>query len=327
MRRVRLAGPVDLPGFRVAARAALARGEPPEALRFAADDAADDLFARDPPEGALAARPASPPAPPPPVAARFVDLADLVCRHRAPERYDLLYRALWRMRETPALLGVASDPLVRRLEAMERAVRRDRHKMTAFLRFREVAAPDGLRFVAWFEPEHFVEELAAPFFVDRFAAMRFAILTPRVSILWDGALTFGPGARREEAPPEDGFAAAWETYYRAIFNPARLNPAAMLREMPKRYWRNLPETRAVGELIAQAGAREAGMLARPPTPAPARTPRIVARLAERACVPDRPADEPPSQPKKTPGVPPARRRAGSRGGLSPGADPCSSDGS
>jgi uracil-DNA glycosylase len=40
-------------------------------------------------------------------------------------------------------LEIASDPLVGRLEDMERAVRRYRHKMTAFVRFREIDVPEG----------------------------------------------------------------------------------------------------------------------------------------------------------------------------------------
>ena len=177
----------------------------------------------------------------------------------------LLYAALLRLRETPRFLEIASDPLVRRLEDMERAVRRDRHKMTAFVRFREIEAPDGARFVAWFEPEHYIEELTAPFFVDRFASMRFAILTPRTSILWDGSFRFGPGALREDAPPLDDFAGAWDVYYRSIFNPARLMKRAMLKEMPKKYWANLPETRQIPAMSSAALLRETQMVAAPPS--------------------------------------------------------------
>ena len=144
-------------------------------------------------------------------------------------------------------------------------MRRDRHKMTAFVRFREIDSPDGARFVAWFEPDHYIEELTAPFFVDRFASMRFAILTPRTSILWDGTLSFGPGARREDAPPLDDFAGAWDVYYRSIFNPARLMKRAMLKEMPKKYWANLPETRQIPAMSSGARPREAQMVAAPPS--------------------------------------------------------------
>ena len=52
----------------------------------------------------------------------------------------------------------------------------------------------GTRFVAWFEPEHHIVRATAGFFVRRFANMRWSILTPELSIHWDGeTLTEGPG--------------------------------------------------------------------------------------------------------------------------------------
>lgn len=54
----------------------------------------------------------------------------------------------------------------------------------------------------------------------------------------------------------------WKSYYAAIFNPARLKIGAMLKEMPRRYWRNMPETALVPGLIAGAQAREAAMVAK-----------------------------------------------------------------
>ena len=41
-------------------------------------------------------------------------------------------------------------------QRMAKAVRRDIHKMHAFVRFRRLEAEDGERFVAWFEPEHHI---------------------------------------------------------------------------------------------------------------------------------------------------------------------------
>jgi uracil-DNA glycosylase len=282
---VRLEGEVDFEGFRQAARAAAARGLGSDAIRFVTDAAKgeNDLFAeQEAPEPPAIVAPLR-------VPSRFIALADLVCRHKEPTRYDLLYAALLRLQETPRLLEIASDPLVRRLEDMERAVRRDRHKMTAFVRFREISAPDGARFVAWFEPEHYIEELTAPFFVDRFASMRFAILTPRISILWDGALRFGRGARREDAPPLDDFAGAWDVYYRSIFNPARLMKRAMLKEMPKKYWANLPETRQIPAMSSAARPREAQMVAAPPSKIEEGATRVAARFAASR-KPERPVD-------------------------------------
>jgi probable DNA metabolism protein len=282
---VRLEGEIDFEGFRRAARAAAARGLGADAIRFVTQtgEEENDLFAeQEAPEPSTIVAPLR-------VPPRFLDLADLVCRHREPTRYDLLYAALLRLRETPRFLEIASDPFVRRLEDMERAVRRDRHKMTAFVRFREIEAPEGSRFVAWFEPEHYIEELTAPFFVDRFASMRFAILTPRTSILWDGALCFGPGARREDAPPLDDFAGAWDVYYRSIFNPARLMKRAMLKEMPKKYWAKLPETRQIPAMSSAARHREAQMVTAAPSKVDPGAIRVAARFAEAAKLP-MPAD-------------------------------------
>ncbi|GAA0582208.1 UdgX family uracil-DNA binding protein [Craurococcus roseus] len=203
----------------------------------------------------------------------FVDLSETAIRHRDPERFALLYRVLWRLAHgEPALMRVATDPDVARLEAMAKAVRRDAHKMHAFVRFREISTEDGPRFVSWFEPEHHILEAEAGFFVRRFASMRWSILTPRASAHWDGeALAIGPGARRSDAPPEDAQEDLWRAYYASIFNPARLKPGAMRAEMPVKYWRNLPEARLIPSLIAEAPRRAAAMVERGASaPAPRR---------------------------------------------------------
>jgi uracil-DNA glycosylase len=95
----------------------------------------------------------------------------------------------------------------------------------------------------------------------RFANMRWSILTPRGSIHWDGeTMREGPPARREDAPGDDPIEDLWRSYYASIFNPARLKVGAMLSEMPKKYWKNLPEAALIPQLIAGAQAREAAMV-------------------------------------------------------------------
>jgi putative DNA modification/repair radical SAM protein len=145
----------------------------------------------------------------------------------------LLYRLLWRITHGErSVLTNPADADVLRATALAQAVRRDTHKMKAFVRFREVPGqPDA--FIAWFEPQHHIVDRVAPFFARRFTGMRWAILTPSRSVAWDGqALAFGPGARREDAPAEDAREALWQTYYASIFNPARLNTRMMMQEMP-----------------------------------------------------------------------------------------------
>src|SRR4051812_44495799 len=67
----------------------------------------------------------------------FMEIARLVACHREPGRWDLLYHILWRLTRggEKHLLDMSIDNDVHQLTAMEKAVRRDRHKMTAFLRF------------------------------------------------------------------------------------------------------------------------------------------------------------------------------------------------
>ena len=226
--------------------------------------------------------------PAPTVPRAFVELSERAIRHRDPERFALLYRVLWRLTHgEPALMRVATDPDIARLAAMEKSVRRDAHKMHAFVRFCEIRTEDGPRFVSWFEPEHHILEAEAGFFVRRFASMRWSILTPSASAHWNGsALTVGPGARRADAPAEDAKEELWRAYYSSIFNPARLKPAAMRAEMPVKYWRNLPEARAIPRLIAEAPRRAAAMVERGPSAPALRRQRNVHLPAQPAAASD-----------------------------------------
>ena len=192
----------------------------------------------------------------------FMELArDAIC-HSDPERFALLYAFLGRLRANPLLIEDRSDPFLHRLHTMARQVRRDIHKMRAFLRFREIGEPAARRFVAWFEPDHHIVRANAGFFVDRFASMRWSILTPELSLHWDGqSLQEAPGAVCADAPSGDPLEETWRTYYASIFNPARMKVGAMLREMPRKYWKNMPETALVPSLIASAQARESAMVA------------------------------------------------------------------
>ena len=136
---------------------------------------------------------------------------------------------------------------------MAHQVTRDQHKMKAFVRFRTIERGDDQPplHVAWFEPDHHIVEATAPFFARRFAQMHWSILTPLRSVSWDGTeLHFGPGASRDDAPDADAGESLWLTYYRSIFNPARLKLAMMRKEMPTRYWKNLPEATLIQPLSA-----------------------------------------------------------------------------
>jgi probable DNA metabolism protein len=272
MQVVRLASELDFAGWREAARALRTRGVPPGETLWTVDGAGD-LFGE-----ALA--PAAAEAPAFTVPRDFVALAEMVMRHRSNERFVLLYRLLWRLGREPDLMRIRSDPDVARAHDLARGVSQASHKMKAFVRFRLIEGPDGGEaYVAWFEPAHRVTEATAPFFARRFANMRFSILTPDACVHWDTrALAFTPGADPADAPRDDALEDYWRTYYASIFNPARLKVGAMQKEMPKRYWRNLPEAGLIPQLIARAEADTAAMVRQTPS----EPNRRIVRAAQRA---------------------------------------------
>ena len=253
MRVVTLTAEDDFEGWRDAARTLVAGGVPPGEVIWQVGDATADLFGD---EGVLGGS-----VTPMRVPRRFVELAREVVLHSDTERFGLLYTLLKRIAADSHVIEDSADPLLQRLERMAKAVRRDIHKMRAFLRFREVSDEAGERFVAWFEPEHHIVSANARFFIDRFNSMRWSILTPEMSLHWDGeTLSEGPGASKADAPQDDPTEAVWKTYYASIFNPARLKTGAMLKEMPRKYWKNMPETALVSDLIKGARARETAMV-------------------------------------------------------------------
>ena len=261
----------------------------------------------------------------PHVSRAFLDQAKVAAVHRDPGRWNLLYRVLYRLQTEPDLLKIETDDDIVQLNRLEAQVRRDLHKMHAFLRFRKVleagdpaerpvvvdqpvlvstepyadpdahhlvletptpfgpvkreleqcaqptssgaAVPDDEceHFIAWYQPDHRIVPMAAPFFAERFAIMRWTILTPDASASWDPVtkqLSFGPGVPRESAPAEDELETLWRSYYASIYNPARLNTSAMKNEMPVRYWKNLPEVAMLPALIANSKMRVTDMVSR-----------------------------------------------------------------
>src|SRR3954467_15543740 len=177
--------------FRDAARALIGAGVPPADVNWRVG--AGDLLGGDlPPRGNATFN----------VPTAHLPLAQAVVCHSDPERFALLYELLWRITHGEReLLSVASDPLVHRVQRMAKAVRRDMHKMTAFVRFRQVTDESGEHYIAWFEPEHFILRRVADFFIGRFAAMRWSILTPQSAMHWDGKeLTFSEGVSHKDAP-------------------------------------------------------------------------------------------------------------------------------
>ncbi|RLQ88507.1 UdgX family uracil-DNA binding protein [Notoacmeibacter ruber] len=260
----------DFEGWRKAARALAMSGVPASSVTFLTpSSSSQSLFA-----GASEPLPNASGDITFDIAKSFVQKAQTATHHSDADRYDFLYHLLCRLLAEPNLMKIASDPDIRRLEAMGKSIRRDAHKMHAFVRFRKTgdmdARDDEAHYVAWFEPDHFIVEREAGFFTRRFAQMNWSILTPKGSIHWDReTLTAGPPARRSDAPSDDATEELWRTYFSNIFNPARLKVKAMQSEMPKKYWKNMPEAALIPDMIAGAENRAKAMVAAmPSTPPP-----------------------------------------------------------
>lgn len=261
MHFISLESDTDFDGWRKAARTLALNNVAPADVTWSVPSDEPELFT--PPNDTL---PLETPEGTFSVPATFVDLAKSAILNRDRERFALLYRVLWRLRSNSDLLQVATDPDVAKLQALAKAVHRDQHKMKAFVRFREIGREPKSRYVAWFEPAHHIVAATAPFFARRFADMAWSILTPDVCAHWDGhAISITPGVPKSDAPSEDRLEETWLTYYASIFNPARLKAKAMQSEMPKKYWKNLPEAALIKPLIAEAERLSGAMIAAEPT--------------------------------------------------------------
>ena len=254
--------------WRDAARACLAAGMSPRDVTFgqgAAGGLFDEVSAPPVADDSRLSVPKS-----------FVSLARAVVWHTDADRFDRLYSCLYRLQRERGLMQDRADPLVQSLRAMEKAVYRCQHKMKAFVRFREIGDPEADRrsFAAWFEPTHHTMEPTATFFVKRFADMDWRIVTPDVTAIFEGGvLRFAVDLPKPDLR-EDAHDDLWTTYFCNIFNPARLKVNAMTSEMPKKYWKNLPEAAAIPGLIAEAPARARAMAEAAPTLPPVRAAKV-----------------------------------------------------
>lgn len=202
----------------------------------------------------------------------FLELAEQVICNADLSRWDLLYRMLWRivLNAEHHLLEIRSDDDVLKATRLAKAVSREVHKMHAFVRFRKVGETEEGReyYVAWFEPEHWIIERGCDLFKKRYANMDWSIYSPRGCAHWiDGQFSMTDPVATDPTQTLDSMEDLWRTYYRSIFNPARLKLKAMQSEMPKKYWKNLPEAELFNELTDQSQDRVHQMLETTPRPA------------------------------------------------------------
>lgn len=140
----------------------------------------------------------------------FVRMSELVVLHRDPQRFDLLYRTLWRLVYEPELKNDHADLDLARLRQMAQAVRRDIQKMKARLVFRPLELRGGAVPVAWYEPAHYVCEAVAAWRAKREPARHWILLTPERSLRWDGGhLLSAPAVAPAQVPGHERSDTEW----------------------------------------------------------------------------------------------------------------------
>lgn len=244
--------------WRAAARELIARKVPPADVAWHAQTDGGDLFSTAP-EATDASAPMLR------LPRQLVELLQAAACFNVHDRWAFLYQVLWRWQLGQHDVISPADADGARLHAMAKAVRREEHDMHAYVRFRERAESDGApRFVAWFEPTHEVLPQVARHFARRMGSTSWMIATPAASMLWDGTtLHAGPALLRGAADIDDAGEALWLTYYRSIFNPARVNADLLHSHIPARFWKNLPEGAIVPAMVSGAanGERRTGQTA------------------------------------------------------------------
>ena len=255
-RVVRLAQSFD--AWRAAARDLIARGVPPADVAWQSLPGDGDLFSSTPDATDTSAPPLRLPRP-------LVELLEAAACFNVHDRWAFLYQVLWRWQQGQHDVLSPADADGARLHAMAKAVHREEHDMHAYVRFRERSEAEGApRFVAWFEPVHEVLPQVARHFARRMGSISWMIATPAASMLWDGqTLHAGPALLRGAAEIDDAGEALWLTYYRSIFNPARVNADLLHSHIPSRFWKNLPEGAIVPAMLSAAanGERRTGQTA------------------------------------------------------------------
>ena len=204
---------------------------------------------------------------------RFVDVAGeeeletllLVHASADPRRHQFIlgYARSTRLARTGIGLRMG-DPLVCAVQKAKGRVILEIGKLLGFVRFSR-AAPGF--WYAPLAPEANIVGFLGPHFADRFPDEDFLIHDTRRDIGYRGARGVGgvvdlrglPAAARralhQESEPD--FADQWQTYFRLIAVPERINPRLQTKNMPRRYWANLIEV--PGVLNGEGMERKEGM--------------------------------------------------------------------
>lgn len=144
------------------------------------------------------------------------------------------------------------NKFVNHVAQIVKSVRREKHRMEAFIRFQKMA--DGV-FYASIEPDFNVLPLILPHFKRRYADQKWIIydLKRAYGIYYDLneaefiQFDFTSGKPHNQtvissySEDETLYQALWKDYFKHVNIPARKNTKLHLQHVPKRYWKHLTE--------------------------------------------------------------------------------------
>jgi probable DNA metabolism protein len=202
--------------WRAAARLLLARGVAPEQVQWvAACNVASPTAVR-----ALSV----------PVPRHLMLLLRTAACCRVPDRWNVLYRVLWRWQQGEQDLLTRRDGDGARLLAMAAAARAEAQRLHRTIRFHERREGTGApRFVAWLEPRHDVLLPLARFYAARLSGVSWVMATPGDGVAWDGRALHALGPLLAGPAEVDDGKASWHRRSRQVFQPDRLRAELLLR--------------------------------------------------------------------------------------------------
>ena len=228
MRRIVLANETDWEGWRKATRSLVLAGVAPEDVRWSvrSHDVDGDGDPLQDETGSFG------------VSRALIALASLAIQARDHDRFELLYRLVWRANAGERVLEKSSDPEVRRAQGLAFVVRAEAHKMRTLLRYLPMPEGNHTRYLGWYEPAHFVLEANAQLIARRFPDLAFSILTPDGAAHWDGTeLRFSAGVDRKAVSDDASLQSWWRAHHAGLLSRARVGTAIpeaeQLDEVPR----------------------------------------------------------------------------------------------
>ena len=160
-----------------------------------------------------------------------------------PSKEDIIARTIKGMYIYGKKYLFSSEKIPSEFRRLGKRVGAENHTYKGLLRFKELK--DGM-FFAEFKPENDILVFLAPHFIRRMPAERFAICDSKRKkcLIYENGLTEIVGVDKLElleSQEEEFIKAAWVKFYQAVAIEERKNESLMVNNMPKKYWKFLPE--------------------------------------------------------------------------------------